>query len=80
MKKFLDKKTAAEVAAGGALELGENERYVETAVRRYLADLDIADLIDIRWMDPKVCASASMVTCAEPGGLLRGMSVGKVCV
>ena len=72
LEKYLDKKTVAAAAAGGGLDLGENERCIETAVRKYLADLDMADLIDIRWMDPKVCGSASMVTCAEPGGLLRG--------
>jgi hypothetical protein len=56
----------------GSADLGENERAMEEAVRRYLIDLGVEELIGIQWMDPKVCASASMITSAEPGGELRG--------
>ena len=33
----------------------------------HVAEAGMCDLIDIVWMDPKVCASASMITSAEPG-------------
>ena len=72
LQKFLEKREADVVAGRPAVQLGENEVAIEAVVRRYLEDLDVADLVDICWMDPKVCASASMITCAEPGGMLRG--------
>ena len=58
--------------SAGALVLGENEREIEAVVRAYLEDLKILELVSIKWMDSKVCASASMITSSEPGGLIKG--------
>ena len=46
--------------------------FLKQAVRKYLEDLDVAELVDILWMDPQICGSASMITTVDPKGVLRG--------